>query len=90
MGIHTGVTSSSDVAFNKTAGRTQYSGEFLMLAKLIQDAAQGGQILATAGTERHHFYGLALRLCASICLHLFTSFSTLSTVIASKDANITR
>ncbi len=29
-------------------GRTQYSGEFLTLAKYIQDAAQGGQILATA------------------------------------------
>ena len=45
--MHSGVGEAAFVTHNKALGRTQYSGEFLALAKAVEGAAQGGQVLMT-------------------------------------------
>lgn len=42
--------SASEVWFNKAAGRQQYSGTFMEMAKAVSDAAQGGMVLLSEGT----------------------------------------
>ncbi|EFJ41699.1 hypothetical protein VOLCADRAFT_98288 [Volvox carteri f. nagariensis] len=44
MGVHSGVA-STQVSYNRVAGRTQYSGAALEAAKAVCDAAQGGMVL---------------------------------------------
>ncbi|GFR48852.1 hypothetical protein Agub_g10806, partial [Astrephomene gubernaculifera] len=52
MGMHTGIYNDADVASNKAAARTQYSGEILQYGKSVSDAAAGGMILLSEATYR--------------------------------------
>ncbi|KAL6764315.1 hypothetical protein V8C86DRAFT_2479502 [Haematococcus lacustris] len=49
MGMASG-TSSAEVTFNASLGRVKYGGALMAAAKTIQDAAQGGMVLATSST----------------------------------------
>ncbi|GFH17596.1 guanylate cyclase domain-containing protein, partial [Haematococcus lacustris] len=50
MGMASGTSSADEVTFNASLGRVKYGGALMAAAKAIQDAAQGGMVLATSST----------------------------------------
>ncbi|KAJ9524753.1 hypothetical protein QJQ45_024359 [Haematococcus lacustris] len=50
MGMASGTWSAEEVTFNASLGRVKYGGALMAAAKTIQDAAQGGMVLATSST----------------------------------------
>ncbi|KAJ9524357.1 hypothetical protein QJQ45_008547 [Haematococcus lacustris] len=50
MGMASGTSSAEEVTFNASLGRVKYGGALMAAAKAIQDAAQGGMVLATSST----------------------------------------
>ncbi|KAL6764314.1 nucleotide cyclase [Haematococcus lacustris] len=50
MGMASGTSSAEEVTFNASLGRVKYGGVLMAAAKAIQDAAQGGMVLATSST----------------------------------------
>jgi hypothetical protein len=50
MGLHTGITTSSDVTFNPTTSHMAYSGTAMKVARAVGDAAAGGMILMSQST----------------------------------------
>lgn len=54
MGLHTSMQdASSQVVYNRSAGRTQYCGALASVTKAVQDAAQGGMVLLSEATKQH-------------------------------------
>ncbi|KAJ9512484.1 hypothetical protein QJQ45_018777 [Haematococcus lacustris] len=52
IGIHSGVPAASDITFNRSSGRMQYSGAGLALARAVQGVACGGQVLLSEATAK--------------------------------------
>ncbi|GLI65577.1 hypothetical protein VaNZ11_009149 [Volvox africanus] len=50
MGIHSGVPDSEHVLYNQAEARYQYSGVGMVLARAVQGAAAGGQVLLSDST----------------------------------------
>ncbi|KAG2484543.1 hypothetical protein HYH03_016678 [Edaphochlamys debaryana] len=50
MGLHTGITTASDVTFNATTCHMAYGGTAMKVAKAVGDAASGGMILLSHST----------------------------------------
>ncbi|KAL6764304.1 nucleotide cyclase [Haematococcus lacustris] len=50
MGMASGTSSAEEVTFSASMGRVKYGGALMAAAKAIQDAAQGGMVLATSST----------------------------------------
>ncbi|EFJ45840.1 hypothetical protein VOLCADRAFT_118195 [Volvox carteri f. nagariensis] len=50
MGLHTGITTASDVTFNPTTSHMAYGGTAMKVAKAVGDAAAGGMILMSQPT----------------------------------------
>jgi hypothetical protein len=44
MGLHSGVTSASEMVHSRTTQFTAYTGAVLQLAKAVSDAAAGGMV----------------------------------------------
>lgn len=44
MGLHTGIASAADVAFNPTTSHMAYGGTAMKVAKAVGDAAGGGMV----------------------------------------------
>lgn len=54
------------MVFNKTAGRTQYTGAFAALAKMVQNAAQGGMVLLSQETKEQVGWAVLCMLCWAV------------------------
>ncbi|GFR50076.1 hypothetical protein Agub_g12220 [Astrephomene gubernaculifera] len=50
MGLHTGISTASDVTFNHTTSHMAYGGVALKVAKAVADAAAGGMVLMSHST----------------------------------------
>ncbi|KAG2501553.1 hypothetical protein HYH03_000060 [Edaphochlamys debaryana] len=52
MGLHAGVHSEHDIAHSKADGRTTYSGDTVVMARAVAQAAQGGTVLLSEETYK--------------------------------------
>ncbi|KAG2446698.1 hypothetical protein HYH02_008264 [Chlamydomonas schloesseri] len=51
IGVHSQITTATDLTRNDACGRVQYSGALLRLAKAVSDVGQGGMILMSQATR---------------------------------------
>ncbi|KAG2431384.1 hypothetical protein HYH02_013371 [Chlamydomonas schloesseri] len=52
MGLHAGVSSASEMSYNRAAARVMYCGPVLRAAKAVSDCAHGGQVVLSASAFR--------------------------------------
>ncbi|GFR48855.1 hypothetical protein Agub_g10809 [Astrephomene gubernaculifera] len=52
MGLHAGVHSEHDISHSKADGRTTYSGDTVVMARAVAQAAQGGTVLLSEETYK--------------------------------------
>ncbi|GIM00242.1 hypothetical protein Vretimale_5388, partial [Volvox reticuliferus] len=45
MGLHSGITSESEMTYNRASARTVYSGDCAGIVRVVADSAQGGLVL---------------------------------------------